>query len=193
MKTDLFQLWDHCWVVQICWYIERSTWTASSFRISYSSGRIPSPTLASFVVRHLKAHLTLHSRMSGSRWVITPSWLSGSFTYFLYGSSVFSCHLFLISSASVRPLQYLSFIVPIFAWNAPLISWIFLKRSIVFCTLFFPQFLCTVHLRLLFLLAILWNSAFSWVYLSLSPLSFDSLLFSAICKASSTTLAVCES
>ena len=24
-----------------------------------------------------KAHLTSHSRMSGSRWVITPSWLSG--------------------------------------------------------------------------------------------------------------------
>ena len=25
-----------------------------------------------------KAHLTLHSRMSSSRWVITPLWLSGS-------------------------------------------------------------------------------------------------------------------
>ena len=34
---------------------------------------------------------------------------------FLYGSSVFSCHLFLISSASVRALLFLSFIVPIFA------------------------------------------------------------------------------
>ena len=29
---------------------------------------------------------------------------------------------------------------------------------------------------------ILWNSAFSWVYLSLSPLPFISLLSSAICK-----------
>ena len=29
-----------------------------------------------------KAHLTLHSRMSGSRWVITPSWLSGSWRFF---------------------------------------------------------------------------------------------------------------
>ena len=35
------------------------------------------------------------------------------------------------------------------------------------------------------LLAILWNSAFRWVYLSFSPLPFTSLLFSAICKASS--------
>ena len=43
-----------------------------------------------------KAHLTSHSRMSRSRWVITPSWLSGSWRSFLY-SSVYSCHLFLIS------------------------------------------------------------------------------------------------
>ena len=35
------------------------------------------------------------------------------------------------------------------------------------------------------LLAILWNSAFKWVYLSFSPLPFTSLLFSAIYKASS--------
>jgi len=47
-----------------------------------------------------KAHLTLQSRMFGSRWVITPLWLSGSWRSFLY-SSVYFCHL-LISSASVR-------------------------------------------------------------------------------------------
>ena len=35
------------------------------------------------------------------------------------------------------------------------------------------------------LLAILWNSTFKWSYLSFSPLPFTSLLFSAICKASS--------
>ena len=34
------------------------------------------------------------------------------------------------------------------------------------------------------LLAILWNSAFRWLYLSFSPLPFAFLLFSAICKAS---------
>ena len=34
-------------------------------------------------------------------------------------------------------------------------------------------------------LAILWNSAFRWVHLSFPPLPFASLLFSAICKASS--------
>ena len=57
----------------ICWHIECSTLTASSFRIWNSSTRIPSPPLALFVVMLPKAHLTSHSRMSGSRWVITPS------------------------------------------------------------------------------------------------------------------------
>ena len=50
--------------------------------------------------------------MSGSRWVITPSWLSGSWSSFLYSYSVYSCHLFLKSSASVRSIQFLSFIEP---------------------------------------------------------------------------------
>ena len=86
-----------------------------------------------------KAHLTLHCRMSGSRWVITPSWLSGSWRSFLYSSSVYSCHLFLISSASVRSIPFLSFIEPIFAWNVPLLSLIFLKRSLVFPILLFSS------------------------------------------------------
>ena len=85
-----------------------------------------------------KAHLTSYSRMSGSRWVITP-WLSASWRSFLYTSSVYSCHLFLISSASVRSLWLLSFIYPIFAWNIPLVSLIFLKRSLVFPILLFSS------------------------------------------------------
>ena len=31
MKTDLFQSCGHCWVFQICWHVEYSTFTASSF------------------------------------------------------------------------------------------------------------------------------------------------------------------
>ena len=83
------------------WHIECSTFTASSFRIWNSSTGIPSCPLALLVVMLLEAHLTSHSRISGSRWVFTPWWLSGSWRYFLY-SSVYSCHLFLISSASVK-------------------------------------------------------------------------------------------
>ena len=132
MKTDIFQSCGHCWVFQICWHIECSTLTASSFRIWNSSTGIPSPPLALFIVMLSKAHLTSHSGMSGSRWVITPPWLSGSWRSFLYSSSVYPCHLFLISSASVRSIPFLSFIVLIFACNVPLVSLIFLKRSLVF-------------------------------------------------------------
>ena len=44
---------------------------------------------------------------------------------------------------------------------------------------------CSLRKALLSLLAILWNSAFRWIYLSFSPLPFASLLFSTVCKASS--------
>ena len=101
MKTDLFQSCGHCWVFQIRWHIECNTFTASSFRLWNSSAGIPSPPLALFVVMLPKALLTSHSRMSGSRLVITPSWLSGSWRSFLYSFSVYSCHHFLISSVSV--------------------------------------------------------------------------------------------
>ena len=145
MKTDHFQSCGHCWVFQICWYIECSTITASSFRIWNNSIGIPSPPLALFVEMLPKAHLTLHSRMSGSRWVITPLWLSGLWGCFLCSSSVYYCHFFLISSASVRSIQFLSFIVPIFAWKVPSVSPIFLKRSLVFAILLFSSLFCTDH------------------------------------------------
>ena len=115
MKTDLFQSCGHCWVFQIGWHIECITLAASSFRTWNSLAGILSSPLAVFVVMLPKAHLTSHSVMSGSRWVITPSWLSGSWRSFFYSSSVYSCQLFLISSASVRSIPFLSVIVPICA------------------------------------------------------------------------------
>ena len=73
-------------------------------------------------------------------------------------------------SASVKSGPLLSFIKPIFAWNVPLVSLIFLKRSLVFPILLF--FSISLHWSLrepfLSLLAILWNSKFKWVYLSLN-------------------------
>ena len=179
MKTDLFQSCGHCWVFQICWHIECSTFTASSFRIWNSSTGIPLPQLALFVVMLPKAHLTSHSHMSGSRWVITPSWLFGSWRSFLYSSSVYYCHLFLISYSSVMSIPFLSFIEPIFAWNVPLVSLIFLKRSLVFSILLFSSISFHWSLRKAFLplLAILWNSAFKWLsFLSSFDVSFSSFL-----------------
>ena len=47
-----------------------------------NSTGIPSPPLGLFVVMLPKAQWTSHPRMSGSRWVITPSWLTGSWRIF---------------------------------------------------------------------------------------------------------------
>ena len=124
-----------------------------------------------------KAHLTLHFRMSGSMWVITPSWFSGSLRSSLYSFSVYSCHLFLISYSSIKSIPFLSFIVPFFGWNVPFLSLIFLKRSLVFPILLFSSvFLHWLQKKaFLSLLAILWKSAFKWVYLFFSPLPLASL------------------
>ena len=140
-----------------------------------------------------KTHLIFHSRMSGSRWVIIPSWLSGSWRSFLYSSSVDSCHLSLIPSAFVRLITFLSFIVLIFAWNVPLLSLNFLKTSLVFPILLFYSISlhCSLRKAFLSLLAILWNSTLRWIYLSFSPLPLGSLLFKAIYKASSDNHFAC--
>ena len=90
-------------------------------------------------------------------------------------------------SASVRSLPFLSFIEPMFVWNVPLVSLIFLKRSLVFHILLFASISCIdcwERLSYLFLLY-LWKSVSRCLYLSFSPLLFTSLLFTAICKASS--------
>ena len=82
MKTDHFQSYSHCWVFPVRQHIECSSFTASSFRIWNSSTGIPSPPLSWFLVMLSKVHLTLHSRISGSRLMTTPLWLSGSWRSF---------------------------------------------------------------------------------------------------------------
>ena len=102
------------------------------------------PPLVLFVVMLPKAHFISHSRMSSSRWVITPSWLSGSWRSFLY-SSVYFCHLVLISSASVGPYRFCPLLCPslheMFPWNL-WFSWRDFY-SFLFCC--FPLFLCIDH------------------------------------------------
>ena len=172
MKTDLFQSCGHCWVFQVCWHIECSTFTASSFRIWNNSTGIPLTPLALFIVIFPKAHFLSHSRMPGSGELSYHCDYLGREDLFLYSFSVYSCHLFLISSASLSSIPFLSFIVPIFAWNIPLVSLIFLKRSLIIPILLFSSIYLHWSLRKAFLslLAIIWNSAFKWVYLSFTPL-----------------------
>ena len=120
--------------------------------------------------------------MSGSRWVIIPLWLSGSWRTFFYSSSVYSCHLFLISSDSLRSIPFLSFIVSIFAWNVLLVSLALLERSLIFLILLFSSISLHSSLRKAFLslLALLWNSAFNgyiFLFLLCFLLAFFSQLF----------------
>ena len=188
MKTDLFQSCGHYWVFQICWHNECSTFTASSFRTWNSSTGIPSPALALFIVMFSKAHLTSHSRMSGSLWVIIcHHGLLGHEDLFLYSSSVHCFYLFLISSASVRSIWFMFFIVPIFAWNIPLVSLIFLKISLVLPILLFYSIFCIDYWgRLSYLSLLFFGTLHSdGYYLSFSLLSLDSLLSSVICNTSS--------
>ena len=183
MKTDLFQSCGHCWVFQMFWHIECSTFTASSYRIWNSSARIPSPLLALFIVMLPKAHLTSHSRMSDSRWVITPLRLSESWRPFLYKCifATSSSYLLLL----LYPYHFCPLLCPslheVFPWYL-----IFLKRYLVFPILLFSSISLHWSPRKAFLslLALLWNSAYKWVYISFSLLPLASLL-TAICKASS--------
>ena len=72
MKTDLFQSCGHYWVFQICWHIECSTFTASSFRIWNSSTGIPSPPLA---LLQDPTDFTVHGILQARilEWVAFPS------------------------------------------------------------------------------------------------------------------------
>ena len=172
METDLFKSCGLCWVFQICWHIECSTFEASSFRIWNSSTGILSPQLALFAVILLDfAHLISLSMMSGSRWVITPSWLFGSLRSFLYTSFMYFCY-FLISSASVRSLPFLLFIMHIPTWKCYLEIANFLEKisslsNFIVFLYFFALFIWRrpSYLSLLFS----GKAACIWVYLSFSP------------------------
>ena len=81
--------WNENWPFPVLWpllsfpnllayWVQHFHSITASFRTWNSSPGILSPPLALFVVMLPKVHFTLHSRMSGSRWMITPSWLPGS-------------------------------------------------------------------------------------------------------------------
>ena len=112
MKTDIFQSRGHCWGFQICWHNSAALHSIISQDLK-AQLEFQSPPRTLFLVMLPDAHLTWHSRMSGSQWVITLSWLSGSWRSFLYSSSLYSCTFFSISSASVRSIAFLSFILPV--------------------------------------------------------------------------------
>ena len=77
MKTDLFQSCGHCWVFQVCWLIECSTFTASSFRIWNSSTGIPSPPLA-FHHLHWLCSFCYYDEIALNNMYVEPSLCSRS-------------------------------------------------------------------------------------------------------------------
>ena len=89
-------------------------------------------------------------------------------------------------SFSVRSLPFLSFIEPIFAWNFPLVSLIFLKRSLIFPILLFFSFFALIPtegflISPCYSLELCIQMGISFLF----SLLFTSLLFTAICKVSS--------
>ena len=104
-------------------------------------------------------------------------------------SSVYSCRLFVISSASVRSIPFPSFIEPIFAWNVPLVFLIFLKISQCFPFYCFPLFLCNdCWRRLSYLSLLFFGTLHSDAYIFPFLLCFSLLFFfTAVCKASSNS------
>ena len=106
---------------------------------------------------------------------------------FLYCSSVYSCHLFLISSASVKSIPPVIYCAHLCMKCSFGISYFFEEISNIFHSIVFLKLLyLSLRKAFLSLPAILWNSAFKWVYLSLSSFRFASLLFSAICMPAHT-------
>ena len=184
----LFQSCGHCWVFQICWCIECRAFTASSLRIWNSSAGIPPPPLALFVVMLHKAHLTSQSRMSDCRWVTTLLGLSRSLWSFLNSSSVYSCQFCLISSASVRFLLFVPYCAHL-AWNVPLISPVFLKRSLVFPILLVSSISlhCSLHLGRFSYLSLLFSGTLYSLRYIFPFLSCLLLLSLVICEISSAT------
>ena len=184
MKTDPFQSCGHCWVFQIFWYTECSILTASSSRIWYNYTGIPSSPLALFIVMLPKVHLSSHSRMSDSRWVIIPSWLSVSWRSFLYSSVILATsseYLLLL----LGPYIFCPLLCSSLQKCPPGISNFLEESSSLSHSIAFLYFFALITKEgFLISPCYSWNSAFKWVYLSFSPLPLVSL-FSAICKVSS--------
>ena len=85
-----------------------------------------------------------------------------------------------------KSIQFLSFIEPIFPWNVPLVSLIFLKRSLVSHSIVF-LYVFALTAEKFFLISPCYSLEL-FIQMGISflffPLLFDSFLYIAICKAS---------
>ena len=174
------QFHGHSWVFQICWHIECNILTASSFRISNSSAEILSPPLLC---------------SSRPNWLYTTGCLAlGEWSH----HNGYLGHEDLLCTLCVPATSYYLLLLlgthSLCPSSCPSLRRLspcylkFSKRFLVFPILWFAStsLHCSLKNAFFSLLAILWNSAFRWLlHLYFDPLPFTSLLFSAICKASS--------
>ena len=104
---------------------------------------------------------------------------------FLYSSSVYSCHLFLISSASVKSIPVLYWAHLCMKCSFGISNFLEEISSLSHSVVFLYFFVLITEEGFLISSCYSYNSTFRCLYLSFSPLLFASLLFTAICKASS--------
>ena len=134
----------------------------------------------------LKAHLTSYFRISSSRWVTIPSWLSESFKPFF--GIVFLCILATSSQSLLLLLNpshsVISSTHPCRRMKYSHDSPNFLKESLVFLILLSSSVAlhCWFKKTFLSFFAFLCKSIFGWVCLSLSLLPFTFLLSSSFVK-----------
>ena len=131
----------------------------------------------------LKAQLTSHSRMSGSEWVITASWLFRplrSFFVQFFCVNFPSLLLLLGLHLSLLCLPLMKYFFDISNFLEEISSLSFLLLSSV--SLHWP-----LKEAFLSLLAVLWNSVFSWTYLSFLPCSLPLFLAQLFVKPPQTT------
>ena len=123
--TALLWDWNENWPFPVLWplltfpnvlaYWVQQHFHSIIFRIWNSSTGIPSPPLVLFIVMLLwPTWLWTKGYLALCEWSHHRGYLSHE-NLFLYSSSVYSCHLFLISFASVSSIPFLSFTVSIFA------------------------------------------------------------------------------
>ena len=80
----------------------RTPWMEEPGRLQFTGSQRVGHDWATSLTQSVLPKAHSHSRMFGSGWVTIPSWLRGSLRSLLYSSFMYSFHLFLISSASIR-------------------------------------------------------------------------------------------
>ena len=98
MKTDLFQSCGHCWVFQICWHMECSTFTAPSLRFESPPGSSVHGILQARILEWVAMPFSRGSSQPRDQTQVS-SIAGGFFTIWATQKTLLSC-LLIISSIS---------------------------------------------------------------------------------------------